>query len=337
MSVMSLPAFLVGTGHASPQRAVGNEALESALGLAPGWIERRTGIVERRVCGPDESCSTLAIDAGRRALDDAGVDAADLALVVLATSTPDHLLPPTAPVVARGLGAHAAGGFDLAGACAGFLYALGVGAAWVAAMHAPVLVVASNVLSRRLDPADAGSRAIFADGAGAVVLSPEATRNCGRILSLDVGADATNADAIRVVAGGSVRPMDADAVAEGLHFLRIERGSVVFQEAVRAMVRTARRALDAASLTVDDVDLWVPHQANRRILDRVGQELAIDPARRVEILDRWGNSSAASIPTALSIHRETSAAAERSTWLLTAVGAGLVEAAAVVAWTKDDA
>lgn len=333
---MSLEAFLVGTGHASPQRTVGNEALESELGLERGWIERRTGIVERRICAADESCSTLAIDAGRRAMDDAGIDPADLALVILATSTPDHLLPPTAPTVARGLGAHAAGGFDLAGACAGFLYGLGVGASWVSTFRAPVLVVASNVLSRRLDPTDAGSRAVFADGAGAVVLSPEPTRDCGRILALDVGADAKHADAIRVMAGGSVRPIDMDAVREGLHFLRIERGSVVFLEAVRAMVRTAERALARADRTLDDVDVWIPHQANRRILDRVGRDLAIDPTRRVDILARWGNSSAASIPTAVSIHRARTRASGRSTWLSTAVGAGLVEAGAVIEWTKDD-
>lgn len=333
---MALSAFLVGTGHASPQRRVGNAELEAELGLEDGWIERRTGIVERRVCAPDESCSTLAIDAGRRALADARMDPADLGLVVLATSTPDHLLPPTAPTVARALGAHAAGGFDLAGACAGFLYGLGVGASWTSTLRQPVLVVAANVLSRRLDPADAGARAVFADGAGAVVVAPEGTRNCGRLRALDVGADATHADAIRIVAGGSVRPMDADAVREGLHFLRIERGSIVFQEAVRGMVRTARTALATAECPVDAVDTWIPHQANRRILDRVGRELAIDPARRVEILDRWGNSSAASIPTAMSLHREaTGATSGRATWLLTAVGAGLVEAAAVIDWTKD--
>lgn len=332
---MTLPAFLLGTGHASPQRCVGNAELEAELSLEPGWIERRTGIVERRLCGPDESCSTLAITAGRAALDDAGLDPADLGLVVLATSTPDYLLPPTAPLVARALGAHAAGGFDLAGACAGFLYGLGVGASWALTMRRPVLVVAANVLSRRLDPADPGVRAVFADGAGAVVVSPEAGRNCGRLRSIAVGADARHADAIRVTAGGSVRPMDLDAVREGLHFLRIERGSIVFQEAVRGMVRAARAALAEADATTDDVDLWIPHQANRRILDRVGRELAIGTDRRLEILDRWGNSSAASIPTAMSIHRETEPATDRSTWLLTAVGAGLVEAAAVIDWTED--
>lgn len=332
---MTLPAFLVGTGHASPQRRVGNAEIEAELALESGWIERRTGIVERRICGPDESCSTLATTAGARALQDAGMDPADLGLVVLATSTPDHLLPPTAPVVARRLGAHAAGGFDLAGACAGFLYGLGVGASWAATLRRPVLVVAANVLSRRLDPTDAGARAVFADGAGAVVVSPEPGPNCGRLRSIAVGADATHADAIRVTAGGSVRPMDLDAVREGLHFLRIERGSIVFQEAVRGMVRAARAALADAGTTTDAVDLWIPHQANRRILERVGRELAIDDARRVEILDRWGNSSAASIPTAMSIHRETATPTGPSTWLLTAVGAGLVEAAAVIDWTKD--
>ncbi|HKK71217.1 MAG TPA: beta-ketoacyl-ACP synthase 3 [Candidatus Krumholzibacteria bacterium] len=332
---MTLEAFIVGTGHASPGVTVESTILEAELGLEPGWIERRTGIRSRRVCSADQACSDLAIEAGIAALDDAGLDPSTVGLVVLATSTPDHLLPPTAPRVAAGIGAPGAGGFDLAGACAGFVYALGVGAGWTAAFGAPVLVVASNVLSRRLDPADAGSRAVFADGAGAVVLAPErSARPAARIRALRVGSDARHADAIRVVAGGSVHPFDADALREGLHFLRIERGSVVFQEAVRGMVRASRAALDDAGCTIHDLDAWIPHQANRRILDRAGNELGLDSARRVDILPTWGNSSAASIPTALSLHRRTTP--RPGTVLLSAVGAGLLEAAAVVEWDRDD-
>ena len=145
-----------------------------------------------------------------------------------------------------------------------------------------------------------------------------------------VGSDARHAGAIRVEAGGSVRPFDADALAEGAHFLRIERGSVVFQEAVRGMVRASHAALDRAGSTVDAVDAWIPHQANRRILDRVQTELGIEPSRRVDILSTWGNSSAASIPTALSLHHD----AQRGRTLLSAVGAGLVEAAAVLEWNE---
>lgn len=332
---MAHEAFIVGTGHASPGVSVDNAELEAELGLEAGWIERRTGIHARRICSPEQACSDLAIEAGVAALEDAALGAGSISLVVLATSTPDHLLPPTAPRVAAGIGAPGAGGFDLAGACAGFLYGLGVGAGWVAAFGAPVLVVASNVLSRRLDPHDAGSRAVFADGAGAVVLAPERTAApAARIRSLRVGSDARHADAIRVVAGGSVRPFDADALHEGLHFLRIERGSVVFQEAVRGMVRSSRAALDDAGRTAADLDAWIPHQANRRILDRAGNELSIDRARRVDILPTWGNSSAASIPTALSLHRRSAPCP--GTLLLSAVGAGLVEAAAVVEWSRSD-
>jgi hypothetical protein len=168
-------ARIVGLGHATPRRIVSSAEIERELGLESGWIERRTGVRTRRVCAPEESCSTLAVDAARRALDHCRIAPADIGLVLLATSTPDYLLPPTAPAVAERLGCRRAGAVDLAGACAGFLYALILAAAQVEVSGRAALVIAANVLSRRLDPIDPSSRALFADGAGAVVVSNEST------------------------------------------------------------------------------------------------------------------------------------------------------------------
>ena len=325
-------SLILGLGHATPAGRVVNERIEQELDLPPGWIERRTGVRARRVCAPEESCSTLAIDAGRRALAHAGIDPAEVGLLLLATSTPDHLLPPTAPVVAAALGCSRAGAVDLAGACAGFLYALGLGEGVVRGGGGPVVVIAANVLSRRLDPRDAGGRGIFADGAGAMVLGDSSTHvdAWGQLLGAAWGADAVGADWIQVHAGGSVRPIDIDAVREGLHHLRIEKGSRVFTEAVRGMERVGHAALDKAGLSSTDVDLWVPHQANGRILERAGAALGIERERWMLILEEWGNSSAASIPTALSIAAESGRISKGQNILMTAVGAGLVEAAAVV-------
>lgn len=323
---------IAGFGHATPERSVPNEEIERELGLEPGWIERRTGIRSRRICAPHESCSTLAISAAAQALERAATAPAEIGLVLLATSTPDHLLPPTAPAVATALGCRRAGAVDLAGACAGFLYALGLADGFVRTSGRPAVVVAANVLSRRLDPRDPSARALFADGAGAVVLKngSTGTDGSGRLVGWVWGSDGTHSDAIRVVAGGSVRPIDVDSVRDGLHYLRIERGSGLFMEAVEGLVRTGRAVLDAAELESSDVDLWVPHQANSRILARAGSRLGIDEGRWMTILEEWGNSSAASIPTALSLAAESSRMRKGMKVLLTAVGAGLVEAAAVV-------
>lgn len=326
---------ILGCGHATPALVISNDEIERELQLETGWIERRTGVRQRRVCGPDESCSTLAIQAGAMALEHAGVPASELGLVLLATSTPDFPLPPTAPVVAERLGARSPGAVDLAGACCGFLYALSMASGWVQQSQAPALVIAANVLSRRLDPADPSVRAVFADGAGAVVLGPGTEESGLRAVAL--GSDGSRASAIQVRAGGSVRPIDAEVFADGAHYLRIHDGAAVFSSAVEGMARASNQALNQAGLSYIDIDRWIPHQANSRILARVGQRLEIDQNRWITILETWGNSSAASLPTAMSLaaHDGTLRMGERL--LLSAVGAGMVEAAAVVDWTRGEA
>ena len=322
---------IIGCGHATPALVVVNDEIERELGLEPGWIERRTGIRQRRICGPEESCSTLAVEAGAMALEHAGISATEVGLILLATSTPDYPLPPTAPVVAHALGADGPGAVDLAGACSGFLYALSMASGWVEQNQAPALIIAANVLSRRLDPTDPSVRAVFADGAGAVVLGPGTDSNGLRAVAL--GSDGSRASTIQVEAGGSVRPIDAEVFAEGAQYLRIHDGAAVFSSAVEGMARASNQALDQAGLNHIDIDRWIPHQANSRILDRVGQRLNIDRDRWIMILETWGNSSAASLPTAMSVAVHDGVLQPGQHVLLSAVGAGMVEAAAVVDWT----
>ena len=296
-----------------------------------GWIERRTGVRKRRICGPDEQCSTLAITAGSMALEHARVAPADLGLLLLATSTPDYPLPPTAPVVASTLGAVGCGAADVAGACTGFLYALSMAAGWTAMHQAPALVVASNILSRRLSPSDPSVRAVFADGAGAVVIGP-GTDDIG-LRGVVLGSNGGLAGTVRVEAGGTVRPVDASTHEDGAHFLRIHDGPAIFSTAIEAMTRISNRAMDRAGVIPIEIDRWIPHQANQRILDRVGTRIQIEPYRWVTILETWGNSSAASLPTAMSIAAHAGALKPGHKILLSAVGAGMVEAAAVLDWT----
>jgi 3-oxoacyl-[acyl-carrier-protein] synthase-3 len=325
---------ILGCGHATPQRVVTNEEIETELGLGSGWIERRTGVRTRRICGPDEYCSTLAISAGSMALEHARVDASDLGLLLLATSTPDYPLPPTAPAVAAALGTRDCGAVDLAGACAGFLYGLSMAAGWTTMHQAPALVVASNVLSRRLDPSDPTVRAVFADGAGAVVVGP-GTDDQG-LRSVALGSDGELAASIRVEAGGSVRPIDQLVHEQGAHFLRIHDGPAVFTSAVEGMIRISNLAMDRAGVVPIEIDRWIPHQANRRILNRVGDRLSIESHRWVSILETWGNSSAASLPTAMSVAAHVGGLKPGQKILLSAVGAGMVEAAAVLDWTAPE-
>ncbi len=324
---------ITGVGAALPDTRVPSGEIEERIGLEPGWIERRTGIVERPVAADDEATSDLAVRAGARALSDAAVDPGAISLLLLATSTPDHPLPPTAPGVAHRLGLFGAGAIDLAGACSGFLYALVLGESFgrAAAATGPVLVVAANVLSRRTDPLDRATASVFADGAGAVVLdaSPDPARGLhGSFL----GADGSLADAIRVPAGGSRQPITVGAIERGDHLMRMERGPALFHAATRAMAEAGTAALKSAGWTTRDVDRWVPHQAGRRLVAESGRLLGIDESKTVDLVAHHGNSSAATIPVALAAARDAGTIRRGDAVLLTSVGAGLVSAGVVLRW-----
>ncbi|MGF6158128.1 3-oxoacyl-[acyl-carrier-protein] synthase-3 [Ensifer sp. KUDG1] len=318
---------LVGFGHAVPERRVANAEIEATLGLEPGWIERRTGIRERRWAADGETLTGLAARAGSAALDDARLACDDIALTLLATSTPDHLLPPSAPLLAHRLDLRNSGAVDLAGACSGFLYALTLADGFARTQGRPVLVVAANILSRRINPAERASAVLFADAAGAVVVAPSDTPQTG-LLGVDLASDGSRYDLISIAGGGSSTPFSAGMEPADL-LMTMRDGREIFAQAVELMTACAVRAMDAAGCAAPNIDRLVPHQANARIFDAVCGRLGIAPSRTVRTIADYGNSSAATIPLSLSLaHREKPFIAGEKL-LLTAAGAGLTGGAVV--------
>ncbi len=318
---------ILALGHYAPERRVTNAEIESRLGLEAGWILRRTGIEERRFAAQGEALSDMAVAAGEMALASVGFDRGRIGLLVLATSTPDHTLPPSAPLVAHRLGLHGAGAIDMAGACAGFLYALAFADSFVRTHGLAVLIIAGNILSRRTDPNDRSSAILFADAAGAVLLAPS-TRHASGVLGLHLASDGSAYDLIQIASGGSRRPFARDdASADTL--MRISDGKAVFAKAVDMMVESSETALAKAGLGVGDVAHFFPHQANGRIMAAVQSKLGIPDDKTVSTVGLYGNSSAATIPFSMSL-----TAAERTyrvgdRVLMCAAGAGLTGGAIV--------
>lgn len=317
-----------GFGHAVPARRVASAALEIELGLEPGWIERRTGVRERRWASQGETLTALAAEAGAQALAGSGLAASDIRLTLLATSTPDQLLPPSAPLVTHRLGLARAGAVDLAGACAGFLYALVLADAQVRMTGRPALVIAANLLSRRINLNDRGSAVLFGDAAGAVVLAPCDDPERG-VLASSLASDGSGYDHVAIAAGGSSRPFGPDTAIEDTR-MAIADGRGLFTDAVRIMTACAREALDEAGIEASAIDRFAPHQANARIFSAVGAKLGVAEAATISTIADYGNSSAATIPLSLSIAHEARAIVRGEILLLTAAGAGLTGGAAVV-------
>ncbi|WP_034087137.1 beta-ketoacyl-ACP synthase III [Streptacidiphilus albus] len=295
---MNRAAVVAGLGAWVPETVVTNDDLAARLDTSAEWISTRTGIEQRHIVAPGESTGDLAVEAGGRALKSAGTERADM--VVLATSTPDRSCPATAPEVAARLGLGGAAAFDIAAVCTGFVYALGVSAALVESGTAgTVLVIGADTFSTILNPADRTTRAIFGDGAGAVLLRAGAPAEPGALKGLHLGSDGTRSRLLEVAAGGSRqrstgRPAEPDA-----EFFTME-GRAVFAEAVRHMaasVETTARLLD---WRLDDLDRVVLHQANSRILVAVAERIGLPADRFVRNIERVGNTVAASIPLALA-------------------------------------
>ncbi|TKC02268.1 MAG: beta-ketoacyl-ACP synthase III, partial [Mesorhizobium sp.] len=291
---MSRSSRILGLGHHAPARKVENPEIEDRLGLEPGWIERRTGIRSRFWAADEDTLSALAAHAGDMALTNAGIDRGDIGLLLLATSTPDHLLPPSAPLVAHRLGLGRAGAIDLTGACAGFIYALMFADGFTRLHGKASLVIAANILSRRINPAERASAVLFADAAGAVVIGPCDDPDRG-ILGASVDSDGSRYGLIQIPAGGSNNPFHGGLDLEQTR-MTITDGREVFAKAVEMMTACSRDALTAARLRPQDLDRFVPHQANARIFDAVGRNLGITDHSMVKTIAEYGNSSAATIP-----------------------------------------
>ncbi len=303
-------AIVTGWGIAVPDKVVTNEDLSLTLDTSDAWITERTGIKERHIGG---TTSGLAIEAGEHALKRAGLTGSDIDLLVLATTTPDAIVPGTSATVQAGLGV-AGGAFDVNAACSGFVYALVVahGMALVGAQK--ILVVGSETLSRITDWDDRSVAILVGDGAGAVVL--EATEGPGELLGWHLGADGELRDLLKCDHGGHL----------------YMNGKEIFRHAVRAVIDSSLIALERAGLTPDDVDLFVPHQANARIITAAAQRLGIAEDRYVVTIDRYGNTSSASIPLALVDALETDRIKPGSIVLLSGFGGGMTWASAVLRW-----
>jgi 3-oxoacyl-[acyl-carrier-protein] synthase III len=322
-----LEVGIVGLGAYLPSRVVTNDELADVLDTSDEWIRTRTGIRQRHVAAPEQATSDLAATAGKDALADAGLGVEDVAHVVVATTTPDHTVPGTAPLVAAALGTEA-GAFDVNAACSGFVYGLKVGAALAVADDAPVLVVGAETLTRIVDPADRSVAVLFGDGAGAVVLAPGA----GSIGPFVLGADGSDPSMLWTRSGGTREPLTPAALEAGSQYLTM-RGGDVYRHAVARMAGAAAGVLDRAGIGPDDVDLFVGHQANGRILEAVRQRVGVAPERSLVTVDQHGNTSAASIPLALATARDRDRLRPGATVLLTAFGAGLSWGACLLTWT----
>lgn len=324
---MGIGSTIIALGHYAPDRRVTNSEIEARLKLAPGWIESRTGIRERRYAADEQALSDLAVKAGEMAMSRAGFSPERVGLLLLATSTPDHLLPPSAPLVAHRLGLTGAGGIDIAGACSGFLYALAFADGFARTHRKPVLVVAANILSRRMDEMDRNSAILFADAAGAALVVPSERKGTG-LLGVEFGADGSAYDLIQIPAGGSRLPFGPHVPVAATK-MRLKDGRAVFSKAVRLMSDCSQKAMAAAELGIDSIDHFVPHQANTRIISAVQRQLGVPEEKVVTSVACYGNSSAATIPLSLSL-----AATERTykagdRLLLCAAGAGLTGGALV--------
>lgn len=323
-------AEIIGLGHYAPSRVVANAEIEASLGLEAGWIARRTGILERRFAANSEALSDMAVAAGEMALTNAGIARDAVALTILATSTPDHLLPPSAPLVAHRLGLARSGGIDMAGACAGFLYALAFADAFARVHGKCVLVIAANILSRRINPEERASAVLFSDAAGAVVVQPSARSEAG-IAGVELAADGSGYDLIKIPFGGSRAPFST-ARGRSDVLMTITDGKAVFSKAVAMMADSGKSALATCGRDISDVTHWVPHQANTRIIEATRQRLGIASERTLNSVERYGNSSAATIPFTLSLLASTSNYKPDDLVLMTAAGAGLTGGAIVWRW-----
>lgn len=324
--MISRTAQIVGWGRHVPERRVSSAELEERLGLEPGWIVRRTGIASRRWAEPDETLTEMARRASVHALSNAGIAAADLGLILLATSTPDQLLPPSAPLLAHRLGA-SCGAVDVTGACSGFIYALSFADAFVRAHSRPALVVAANILSRRINIDERGSAVLFADGAGAAVLAPSNNPNHGA-LGLDLSSSGVGWDLVGIPGGGSNKPFDA-AIDPSEFLMTLRDGRQLYAQALDMMTGCAQRALAAAQLGSRDITLLAPHQANGRLVEQVRLRLGIGADRLAMSYAEYGNSSAATIPLTISLAIEEKPLRPGDKLLMTAAGAGLAGGALV--------
>ena len=323
-------AHITGWGMSVPERVLTNDELARTVDTTNEWIVGRTGIRERRIAGPKESTATLAIAAARSALECADVSPRQIDLIIVATSTPEYIFPATACIVQDTLGASNAGGFDLAAACSGFIYAMEMGAAAIrCGSLQTVLVIGAETLSRVVNWKDRGTCILFGDGAGAFVLQGSDTP--GGVLASIMRSDGSGGPSLIIPAGGSHLPTSAETVRDNQHFIQMD-GKEVYRFATRVMASATREVVAAAGLSLDDIALIVPHQANARIIDSAARSLNLPLDRFIVNLDRYGNTSTASIPIAICEAVAEGRIRPNDNLVLVGFGAGLTWGASTVQW-----
>ncbi len=328
-----MKATVLGLGYYLPEKVLTNRDLEGMVDTSDSWIVERSGIRERHILKPDECCSTMAIPAARRALQDANLNATDLDLIIVGTASGDMQFPSTACVVQAELGAVNAAAFDLAAGCTGFVYALTVAEKYLLASDAKyILVIGSEAVSKVLDFTDRNTCVLFGDAAGAAVLGK--TEGEYGILSTYLGADGRGAMDLYMPAGGSAIPATLESVQNRLHYLRMN-GTEIFKFATKIMGETSDKLVNKAGLSYQDIDFFVPHQANIRIITVAAKRMKIPMEKVLVNLDHCGNTSAASIPVALGEAYEQKRFRKGDNILMVAFGAGLTFGGVVLRWGRD--
>jgi 3-oxoacyl-[acyl-carrier-protein] synthase-3 len=328
-------AHITGWGRYAPSRVLTNADLEKIVDTSDEWIRTRTGIRERRVAAAHETTASMAAVAGLRAIRTAGIEPDDIDLILLGTLTPDYWMPSTAALVKEAIGNARATAFDVMAACSGFVYGFATGQAYIqAGLAKHVLVVGAELLTRFLDYTDRSTCILFGDGAGAVVLS--ASDEPGGALGIEMTTEPQGAYMIWLPAGGSKAPPSAGTISRGEHYVRME-GNQTYRFATKTMATTALESIRRSGLTPDDIDLFIPHQANIRIIEAVAKGLGLPMEKMFVNLDKYGNTSAASVPIALAEAVNEGRVKVGDNVVIVAFGAGFTSGAVTINWTADPA
>ncbi|MEK5058673.1 3-oxoacyl-ACP synthase [Paenibacillus sp. FSL H7-0326] len=330
MNTQLRPVGVIGTGKYVPEKILTNHDMEKMMDTNDEWIVSRTGIRERHIAAPEEATSDLAYEAAKAAAASAGISPSDIELIIVATITPDSAFPSTACILQDKLGAKGAAAFDLSAACSGFVYGLATATSFIqSGMYNNALVIGVDCLSRITDYTDRNTAVLFGDGAGAVILG-EVPEGRG-FKSFDLGAEGAGGPLLNIQAGGSRLPASETTLANKQHYIYMN-GREVFKFAVRVMGTATIDVLDKAGLTKEDVDLFIPHQANIRIIQSAMQRLELPEDKVVINVDKYANTSAASIPLALVEAAEEGRMKAGDTILMVGFGGGLTWGASVLVW-----
>ena len=323
-------AGILGTGSALPEKVITNADFEKMVDTTDRWIIERTGIMARHQAAPEENTSSLSVKAARKALEMAGISPADIDLIICATVTPDMPLPSTAAFIQHELGAKDCCAFDIAAACSGFLFGITTAEQFIKTGKSKrALVIGAEILSRYIDYQDRSTCVIFGDGAAAGVLGT--SKPPSGILAAELHTDGRFADHLCIPAGGTLKPASVDTVQAGEHYIKM-RGNELFKIAVRNMEEVSRRVLAAAKVRTDDLNLFIPHQANQRITDAVCERLKVDQGRVYSNISHVGNTSSASIPICLDECVRSGRIQKGDLILMTAFGAGITWGAVLMRW-----